>query len=165
MQIPRSILLDIDGSAHSSARIPVARTLGDDFDAEVITQPCMLTALARYPYAVGVAASVESMQELDRECLRKPHAAFIKAAAGSNRLRWAEPLAHGPRGFARRALYADLMTLGQRDADDPATGDLPADSLPGVLVDSGRPALILPCAGDGADDALRGRPRYLKVAC
>lgn len=94
--MPRSILLHIDSSAYSSARIPVARTLGDDFDAEVIAQPCM------------------------------------------------------PRGFARRALYADLMILGQRDADDLATGDSPADCLSGVLVDSGQPAPVLPRAGEVA---------------
>lgn len=148
MQTPRSILLHIDSSTHSTARVSVARQLAEDFDAEVIAQPCMLTALARYPYAVGgAAAAVELMQALDRECLQKAHAAFIKATAGSSRLRWAEPLADGPWGFARRALYADLTILGQREEDDPSSGELPADFLPSVLVESGRPALILPYAG------------------
>ena len=147
----RSILLHIDSSARSAARVRLARALAEEFDAEVTAQPCMLTALARYPYAMeGAAAAMKLMQALDRECLDKAHAAFIEAAAGSSRLRWTQPLADGPWGFARRALYADLVILGQRDADDPASGELPADFLPTVLVESGRPALILPYAGDFA---------------
>lgn len=149
MQTPRSILLHIDSSERSSVRVAVARQLAEDFDAEVVAQPCMLTALARYPHAVGsAAAAVELLLALDREGLNKVHAAFIKAAAGSTRLRWADPLADGPWGFARRALYADLMILGQREEDDPVSGELPADFLPRVLVESGRPALILPYAGE-----------------
>lgn len=148
MQTPRSILLHIDSSARSAARTTVARQLAEDFDAEVIAQPCMLTSLARYPSAVGgAAAAVELLMSLDKEGLDTAHATFIKAAAGSPRLQWAEPLADGPWGFARRALYADLMILGQRDEDDPSSGELPADFLPRVLVESGRPALILPYAG------------------
>lgn len=148
MQTPRSILLHIDSSVHSAARVTVARQLAEDFDAEVIAQPCMLTSLARYPYAVdGAAAAVELLMALDKEGLDKAHATFIKAAAGSKRLHWAQPLADGPWGFARRALYADLMILGQREEDDPSSGELPADFLPSVLVESGRPALILPYAG------------------
>lgn len=47
----------------------------------------------------------------------------------------------------RRALYADLLVLGQRDPDDPAASELPPDFVPQVLVGSGRPALVVPCAG------------------
>ena len=148
MHTPRSILLHIDSSTHSAARTIVARRLAEDFDAEVIAQPCMLTSLARYPYAVGgAAAAVELLMSLDKEGLDSAHASFIKAAVGSPRLQWAEPLADGPWGFARRAFYADLMILGQRNEDDPSCGEVPADFLPSVLVESGRPALILPYAG------------------
>lgn len=84
MQTPRSILLHIDSSEHSAARIVVARQLAEDFDAEVVVQPCMLTALARYPYAVaGAAAAVELLMSLDKEGLDMAHATFVKAAAGS----------------------------------------------------------------------------------
>jgi nucleotide-binding universal stress UspA family protein len=39
------------------------------------------------------------------------------------------------------------MVLGQRDRNDPMDGELPGDFLPSVLVQSGRPALVLPYAG------------------
>lgn len=149
MQTPRSILLHIDSSARSAARTALARQLAEDFDAKVVAQPCMLTSLARYPYAVdGAAAAVELLMSLDKEGLDSAHATFLQAAAGSPRLQWAEPLADGPWGFARRALYADLMILGQREEDDPSSAEVPADFLPSVLVESGRPALILPYAGE-----------------
>lgn len=148
MHTPRSILLHVDSSERSSVRVAVARQLAEDFDAEVVAQPCMLSALARHPQAVGgAAAAVELLLALDKEGLDKAHAAFLKAAAGSPRLLWAAPLAEGPWGFARRALYADLMILGQREEEDLLSGELPADFLPRVLVESGRPALILPYAG------------------
>jgi nucleotide-binding universal stress UspA family protein len=147
MSTPRSILLHIDSSAHTAARIRLARQLAEAFDAEVIGQPCMLSSMVRYPFALeGASAAIALMQEFDQACLDKARAGFLKEAAGSSRLQWAEPLVDGPHGFARRALCADLMVLGQRDEDDPAVGELPADFLPGVLVQSGRPALVLPHA-------------------
>ncbi|RJP67160.1 MAG: universal stress protein [Comamonadaceae bacterium] len=148
MSTPRSILLHVDSSARAPERIRLARQLADEFDAGVIAQPCMLSSMARYPLALeGASPAIALMQEFDQACLDKAHAGFLQAAAGSSRLQWAEPLADGPHGFARRALYADLMVLGQRDADDPAVGELPADFLPALLVHSGRPALVLPHAG------------------
>ena len=151
MQTPRSILVHIDSSLHSAVRVHVARLLAEDFDAEVIAQPCMLAALARYPFAVeGAGAAIEMMLALDREGLDKAHATFIKASAGSPRLHWAEPLAEGPWDFVPKALYADLLVLGQREQDDPASGELPFDFVPSVLLHSGKPALILPYAGEVA---------------
>ena len=58
-----------------------------------------------------------------------------------------EPLDDAPWSFVRRALYADLLVLGQRDPDDPAASELPPDFVPQVLVGSGRLALVVPCAG------------------
>lgn len=148
MQTPGSILLHLDGSARTVERIKLARQLAETFDAEVTARPCTLSALMRYPYAIeGAAEAVAIMQEIDKAVRDKMHATFMANTAGSQRLHWAEPESDGPWGFARRALYADLMILGQRDRDDPMDGELPGDFLPSVLVQSGRPALVLPYAG------------------
>jgi len=148
MQTPGTILLHLDSSARTQERITLARQLSDDFGAEVTGQPCLLTALVRYPFAMeGAGAAIATMQELDNEIIGKIRAMFQKQAACSERLRWAEPLADGPWGFAREALYADLMILGQRHADDPAAAELPSDFVSSVLLDSGRPGLILPYTG------------------
>ncbi|MGO4392389.1 universal stress protein [Variovorax sp. M-6] len=148
MQTPKTILLHLDGSARTAERVKVARQLAEAFDAEVTGLPCTISALMRYPYALeGAAEAMAIMQELDKECRGKAHATFMAAGGGSPRLHWAEPMSDAPWGFARRALYADLLILGQRDGDDPAAAELPPDFLPSVLVESGRPALVLPYAG------------------
>ena len=149
MQTPGSILLHLDSSARTAQRIQLARRLADEFGAEVTAQPCMLTALVRYPFAMeGAGAAVAAMQELDQEAIGKIRQHFRQFVGGHARLHWAEPLPDGPWGFARQALYADLMLLGQRDAQDPAAAELPSDFVSSVMLDSGRPALILPYAGE-----------------
>jgi nucleotide-binding universal stress UspA family protein len=151
MQTPKSILLHLDSSARTAERVKVARQLADAFDAEVTGLPCTTSALMRYPYALeGAAEAVAIMQALDKECRDKAHATFVAAGGGSSRLHWQEPMSDAPWGFARRALYADLLVLGQRDAEDPVSDELPADFLPSVLVDCGRPALVVPYAGPTA---------------
>jgi nucleotide-binding universal stress UspA family protein len=148
MQTPKSILLHLDGSARTVERIKLARQLAETFDAEVTGQPCTLSALMRYPFAIEAAAeAVAIMQEVDKAARDKMHGTFMAHSAGSRRLHWAEPESDGPWKFARRALYADLMILGQRDRNDPMDAELPGDFLPSLLVQSGRPALVLPYAG------------------
>jgi nucleotide-binding universal stress UspA family protein len=148
MQTPRSILLHLDSSARAAQRIALARHLGETFDAEVTALPCTLSSLMRYPFALEAAAeAVAIMQSLDQDARDRMHAAFVAHSAGSQRMHWSEPMADVPWGFARHALYADLMVMGQRDRRDPFDAELPGDFLTSVLVESGRPALVLPCAG------------------
>jgi nucleotide-binding universal stress UspA family protein len=146
--MPRSILLHLDSSARTVERIRVARQVAQAFDAQVRAQPCTLSALARYPFAIEAAAeAVAIMQEVDKSARDRMHDTFVTQAAGAPCLHWCEPENDGPWSFARHALYADLMVLGQRDRNDPMDGELPGDFVPSVLVQSGRPALVLPYAG------------------
>jgi len=149
MQTPRSILLHLDSSPRCATRVKLARQLSATFEAQVTAVPCTTPALMRYPYAMESAAeAVAMLQDLDNECRDKIHRSFMEARDGCPSLHWAEPLADEPWGFSRRALYADLLIMGQRDADDPAAAELPVDFLPSVLVESGKPALLLPYIGD-----------------
>jgi len=148
MHVPRSILLHLDSTARTAERVAVARQVAEIFDAQVTALPCTMSAMLRYPFALqGAAEAAAVMLEMDRECRDRTHAIFAAASAGSARLHWSDPMGDSPWGFARRALYADLMILGQRNGDDPAVDELPSDFLPSLLVESGRPALVLPYAG------------------
>jgi nucleotide-binding universal stress UspA family protein len=148
MQTPRSILLHLDTSSRCAERVKLAAQLAQRFDAEVTAMLCTMPALMRFPYAMeSTAEAVTLMQDLDQECREKAHAVFEEAGAGSPRLHWVEQISDAPWGFARRALYADLMILGQRNVDDASAGELPPDFLPSLLVESGKPALVLPYAG------------------
>ena len=152
MPSPKTILLHLDSSARTAERVKVARQIAEAFEAEVTGLPCTVSALMRYPYALdGAAEAVAIMQSLDQQARHKAYSTFMAAGGESPRLHWAEPMSDAPWHFARRALYADLLILGQRDADDPAAGELPPDFVPSVLVDCGRPALVVPYAGSVAD--------------
>jgi nucleotide-binding universal stress UspA family protein len=148
MQTPKSILLHLDGSARTAPRIELARRLADAFDAQVTGMPCTMSALMRYPFALdGAAEAIAIMRESDKAARERMYASFAAHAGGSLRMHWTEPESDAPWGFARHALYADLMILGQRNPEDPMAFELPGDFLPNVLVESGRPALVLPYTG------------------
>jgi len=117
-------------------RIKLARRLAGDTGAEVTGEPCVLTALMRYPFMKGDATAVTLMEDVDRESIEKMRTTFPARACGHGWLHWAEPLSEGWRGLARQALYADLTAA-----------ELPPDFQSCVLLASGRPALILPFAG------------------
>jgi len=148
MQTPKSILLHLDGSDRTAERIKFARSLAEAFDAQVTGMPCTMSALMRYPFALdGAAEAIAIMRESDKAARDRMYASFTAHAAGSHRMHWTEPESDAPWGFARHALYADLVILGQRNPEDPMVSELPGDFLPDLLVKSGRPALVLPYAG------------------
>ena len=148
MQAPKSILLHLDGSSRTAERVQVARHLAETFDAQVTGLYGAIASLVRYPLAVeGSATAVAMMVELDEEGRKAAKAAFLIASAVSPRLQWSDSKSDAFWDFTRRALYADLVIVGQRNPDDPAAGELPADFVPNLLVDTGRPALMVPYAG------------------
>ena len=83
------------------------------------------------------------------------HRAHAKAlfernvAAGAPASSWHELSDEPPiHGFVQRALVADLLVLGQRDPTDATGFDVPADFVEAVIIDSGRPALVVPYVGE-----------------
>lgn len=148
MHTPRTILLHLDETARAAERIRFARTLAEALDAEVVCRPCSMSELMLYPFTIGAGTqAVELMRQAQEASRDRLYRLFSTEVGGSPRLRWVEPDNAAPWAFSRHALYADLMLLGQRDSNDPMDHLLPADFLPTVLVQSGRPAVILPYAG------------------
>lgn len=148
MSTPRTILLHMDETARMGARIRCARMLAESLDAQVLCRPCSMSGLMPYPLAFGAAApAVEAMRAAQEASRAKLYRLFTEYSGGSPRLHWIEPDGSAPWDFARHAFYADLMLLGQRDRHDPMDPLLPADFLPSLLLQSGRPAVILPYVG------------------
>lgn len=144
----KSILLHIDGTARCVERVRVVRQLVESFDAKATALYGVMPSFMRYPVAMeGGAMAAAELARLDDECRDRARAAFLSASAASPRLTWVELAGDAPWGFARQSLYADLVVLGQRDASDPASDGTPSDFLPSLLVETGRPALVLPYAG------------------
>lgn len=148
MPTPRTILLHMDDNARMGERIRFARTLAEAIDAEVVCRPCSMSGLMPYPFSVGAAAvAVQAMRKAEEESRDRLYRLFTLHGGQSPRLHWVEPDSTAPWDFARHAFYADLLLLGQRERSDPTDLLLPADFLPDLLMQSGRPAVVLPYAG------------------
>lgn len=151
MQTPKSILLHLDSTAQTSERVKVALRLAEAFGAEVIAMHAMTPALLRFPMAIeGSSAAVAIIAELDEESRKKARARYEAVSGGSPRLKWTEPGADPIGDFGRRAFYCDLMVLGQRNPEEPLTHEVPDSFVPDLLIDTGKPALILPYIGGDA---------------
>lgn len=146
----RQILVHIDNSPRSDARLALARRLAHEQDASVAavhaTQPAYYHSARTLEAAERLAAALRQ-QEVARRA--EARARFDEALAdGSPRATWAECIASNVvDAFAQQALFADLVIMGQHDPAEPADGEVPADFAASVMAQSGRPALMLPYVG------------------
>lgn len=147
MQIPHSILVHMDSSSHAARRLEVARQVAEKFGADATVQYAVLPAELRVAASLeGGGQAIALMRELDAERRAKALRIFELHAAGSPRLHWGDSLRDAQAGLAQRALYTDLLVLGQRDPDDEAGGDVPPDMVQTLLISTGKPALVVPYA-------------------
>jgi nucleotide-binding universal stress UspA family protein len=154
MDAIRSVLLQMDATPHSLARLRHARDLARHCDAALSAMyvalppsPPLTVVLSESPAALFVNSdwsAHDAAQELFvQECADLPNAHWISPA---------ETAVDNP--FMHHAAYADLVILGARH---PAS---PKAAAPGfvesTVLGSGRPALILP-----RDWAWQGPPRTI----
>jgi nucleotide-binding universal stress UspA family protein len=146
---PKSITVHVDASASSRQRLQLAATLGHAYEAEVTAIYAAASLGTEYPYiyVVGSAEAVALVRDMDEANLASAKAAFDAVAAGNDRLRWIAPTTDPVRAMSQRGRYADLLILGQHDPDNPPQAPLPHDFVEAVLIDSGRPALVVPYIG------------------
>jgi nucleotide-binding universal stress UspA family protein len=148
----KSLLVHLDGSARAEVRL----TLAHQFAAACNTRVSALFAVApRYLPLLPLAGGPPSMTmgaQVDLDHRMHAMGMFERAhAASAQPCQWLE-LSGEPviESFSRRALTADLLFLGQRDPDDPEGFDVPADFVASVLIGSGRPAFVVPYAGEAS---------------
>jgi nucleotide-binding universal stress UspA family protein len=150
----RSILVHLDASPRSAERLRLARTLaakqGATVTALFAVTPIYLDAALAFTADANTAALLQEAEAAQRQSARATfeHEAVRPSASAA----LAEPTT-GPTSadFAAQALYADLMLLGQHDRADPLAYGVPADFVQSVLIQSGRPALVVPYVGTFAD--------------
>lgn len=144
-----SILVHLDASPRAALRLALAQSLAAAHGGEVTAIYAVLPAALASPWASaeGMGAALPLLEDVDRVQRDRARAIFEQAAS-RGRLAWREVLyATEPRGLLDAALYADLLLLGQPDPGDTLVGTLPADLVPGLVVDSGKPALVIPRVG------------------
>jgi len=150
MSAIRSILVHVDSSPRSRVRMRYAHALAERYDASVTVLFAVTPADLQFPYAAGAGFSMSaSQQEFELDRRRSARALFDAARAEPlPRLQWDELRRDEALNvFARRALYCDLLVLGQREPTGEMVPDVPSDFVESVLVDSGKPALLLPYIG------------------
>jgi len=104
-------------------------------------------AVYPYAYAVGSAESIALLRGKEDADLVAARTAFHEVARGNDRLRWVAAATDPTRTVAHRARVADLLVLGQIDSADPPQRYLPPGFVESVLIESGRPALVIPYTG------------------
>ncbi len=143
-----TVLLHLDGSTRTSARTQLAQHLALAFGARVIGQYSVTPSMLRYPMAMeGAAESFDLLARHDHECRERPRAAFENTCAGSPRVSWSDLRTDGFDDFAQAALTTDLVVVGQRSADDPAAAETLPDFVSLLVIETGRPVLVVPYAG------------------
>jgi nucleotide-binding universal stress UspA family protein len=140
----KNLMVHLDAGERTAARLELAAGLARSHGARLTGVFGQRGSAQR----VGVVATWPSEEYAAARDASK--AAFAKATAGLANAEWidvnrgsdAEVLA----GVTRIARHFDLVVLGQRDTA--ASNLLPDDFVNEVIVDSGRPVLVLPYAGD-----------------
>lgn len=141
MNAIRSILVHLDAGPRGAVRLQTARALADRFGAAVTALYAVTPVYVQVAPQAIVGSAAEALLALDEEradAARKL-VARVNAEPGVT-VQWRETSEYG---FAREALYADLLVLGQHDQAQSDTG-VRSDFVQSVLMASGKPALLVP---------------------
>lgn len=147
----RNILLHLDASPRSAARLQLAQQLAQAHGAAVSGLYAVTSNFVEMPFAVAESSQAAAIvQKLDAE--RRQRALDVFEAArgqGPTAVSWNELTVEPPIwGFTQRAFYADLLVLGQHEPGAATARDVPADFIESVVLGSGKPALVVPYASE-----------------
>jgi len=159
----KSVLVHLDSSPGVEVRLRLATLLAHDHEAELIGLYAISSIGAEFVFAVaGDAGSLALLRETEEAKRLRARTAFHELTAGLGaRAIWTEVAVRADQGLARRTRLADLVVLGQFEPGSAARDGLDASFVASAIVDSGRPALVIPYAlSKGAHPA----PRVAVVA-
>lgn len=145
----KSILVHLDASPRAAERLALAQRLAQQQGAEITATYGVPPAVLVAPWALGdggsgVAALQAEVDRTQRETARQVYA----RASRLGPLRWDEVDGASLLWELReRALCHDLLVLGQHEPRTARQSGLPADLVPVLVADSGRPALVVPSCG------------------
>lgn len=150
----RSILLHLDASAGSAQRLHAAHRLAKTLGAQLEVLYAVTPAVLQYPMAINADSQLAAMlATLDVETRERARVAFERECTAGNMpdVAWDESSDCPIPAFKRRAFETDLLVLAQLDADARPHAQVPPDFAASVLIETGKPALLLPHIHTGAD--------------
>ncbi|HEY9103501.1 universal stress protein [Chitinimonas sp.] len=145
----RNILVHVDSGPHVEARVRYALQLADSYNAHLTG---VFVATSAYLAPLGPdAAAAEVYYSINQDLEKDAAAARIRfeqwTQAYRERSSWQQHIGLPAAGLSLSARYHDLLVLGQTEPGVPVDG-LPVDLVQSVVLGSGRPALVLPYAGE-----------------
>lgn len=153
MSTLRSILVHLHASPRSAMLMRIGLELAVAHEATLTALYATTPSVFELPFgfAEGGAAGLQALQQLDDERREGARKLFDASAVDAKRPpQWQE--LHGGEpvipGVTRHALCTDLLLFGQYDADDLQSLGVPSDFVASVLIASGKPALVVPFAGE-----------------
>jgi nucleotide-binding universal stress UspA family protein len=149
MSACKSILVHMDTSAHCAARLQIVGQLAERLDSDLTALYAVTPQVWLYPGAFAVGAeAAPGINQFEADRVAQAKEIFDTAiSAGLQRVTWAQSTDLPVRDFARHAYYADLLVLGQRDPKDVSQADVPPDFVESVVIESGKPVLVVPHIG------------------
>lgn len=146
----KTILVHVDESSHAGARIKIAAAIAMAQDAHLIGTA--VTGISRYLAQTRMLADLDPNLRTHLDFLRqralRSLADFGAAAQQSGPVSFEQRLVDDEAGdgICLQARYADLVVIGQNDPNEmsPVT---PSDFPQYVVLNSGRPVLLLPHSG------------------
>lgn len=142
----RSVLLQLDATPRSAARLEFGRRIAHHHDAALaamfVVSPSQAPA-TQAPFDTPSAL----LQQLDRDDIDRMTSWFDDGCARSGHpVRWLTAAGSAVGAFCGQALYADLLVLGQHDPSSESAA-VAAGFVESVVMATGKPALILPLTG------------------
>ncbi len=145
----KSLLLHLDAGP-LGPRLAVAHRLARDHGASLEVLYAVMPLVMQYPFALdasGLAAGELAQCQTDACSAAKAGFERECAALGLSGVAWRESAEDPVRGLRHDAWAADLVVLCQRDPREAAITGVPPDFVASVLVESGKPGLVLPYIG------------------
>jgi nucleotide-binding universal stress UspA family protein len=141
----QSILVHVDASDACMTRLRLARALGGRVGGSVTVLYAVTPASMRKSLLFTAGLPDESQLAYDDARLARARKRVEDACTDPGvQVEWREAL--DERDFTRQALYTDLVVLGPHD-DVHRDAGVSAGFVPAVIIESGKPALVIPNVG------------------
>jgi nucleotide-binding universal stress UspA family protein len=149
----KTVLVHVDNDKHANERIKFAAKIAISEDAHLIG--AAPSGVSRYIFqskfiyeggamAMHVGSHLEELRKHAQDALTAFENTAKQEGVNSYEARQVDDEAGG--GISLQARYSDIVVIGQTNLDDPSPTTLP-DFPEFVIMNSGRPVLIIPYAG------------------
>ena len=143
----KTILVHIDDSRHSEARIAFALDFALKHDAHIIGLYVVCQDLFRPLLKRDDSLNLAKLEAQGAERMQRARQAFTAAAKRAGcPFEWSAPAGSATDAAVLHARHADLIILGQQDPDDQASF-VARDFVEDIVMNCGRPVIVLPYAG------------------